>query len=50
VHASLKADGFVVYAGQGHFSKDIFRIAHMGDINNDDLGRLKTALQKCFAI
>ncbi|TDJ44178.1 MAG: 2-aminoethylphosphonate aminotransferase [Gammaproteobacteria bacterium] len=50
VHASLKADGFVIYAGQGHFSKNIFRIAHMGDINNDDLGRLKTALQKCFAI
>jgi 2-aminoethylphosphonate-pyruvate transaminase len=50
VHASLKADGFVVYAGQGHFSKDIFRIAHMGDIHNDDLDRLKTALQKCFTI
>jgi 2-aminoethylphosphonate-pyruvate transaminase len=50
VHTSLKNDGFVVYAGQGHFSKEIFRIAHMGDIHNDDLHRLETALRKCFAV
>ena len=50
VHASLKADGFVVYAGQGHFSKEMFRVAHMGDIHNDDLTRLEAALQKCFAV
>ncbi len=35
--------------GQGHFSKDIFRIAHMGDIHNDDLDRLEISLRKCFA-
>jgi 2-aminoethylphosphonate-pyruvate transaminase len=49
LHTSLKADGFVVYAGQGHLSKEIFRIAHMGDIRNDDLARLEIALRKCIA-
>jgi len=50
VHASLKADGFVVYAGQGQLSTKVFRIAHMGDIQQKDLQRLEAALQKCFAI
>jgi 2-aminoethylphosphonate-pyruvate transaminase len=49
IHASLKKDGFVVYQGQGHFSKEIFRIAHMGDIRNGDLDRLEESLRKCFA-
>jgi 2-aminoethylphosphonate-pyruvate transaminase len=48
VHAALKKDGFVVYQGQGHFSKEIFRIAHMGDIHNDDLDRLEASLRRCF--
>ena len=49
VHAALKADGFVVYAGQGDFSKQIFRIAHMGDIHEDDLVRLEESLRRCFS-
>jgi 2-aminoethylphosphonate-pyruvate transaminase len=49
IHAALKAQGFVVYAGQGDFSKEIFRIAHMGDIRADDMGRLDTALRACFS-
>ena len=49
LHTSLKADGFVIYAGQGHLGKEIFRIAHMGDIHNDDLDRLEVALRKCLA-
>jgi 2-aminoethylphosphonate-pyruvate transaminase len=49
VHATLKAEGFVVYAGQGDFSKQIFRIAHMGDIRSDDMDRLESALRSCFA-
>jgi 2-aminoethylphosphonate-pyruvate transaminase len=48
VHAILKAEGFVVYAGQGDFSKHIFRIAHMGDIRSDDLDRLDVVLRRCF--
>jgi len=49
VHDALKEDGFVVYQGQGHFSKNIFRIAHMGDIRNADLDRLEAALRRCFS-
>jgi 2-aminoethylphosphonate-pyruvate transaminase len=49
VHAALKAEGFVVYAGQGDFSKQIFRIAHMGDIHKDDMDRLDVALRSCFS-
>ncbi|MCP3999318.1 MAG: 2-aminoethylphosphonate aminotransferase [Gammaproteobacteria bacterium] len=49
VHAALKAEGFVVYAGQGDLSKHIFRIAHMGDIHEDDLDRLDNVLRSCFS-
>jgi 2-aminoethylphosphonate-pyruvate transaminase len=49
VHAVLKRHGFVIYAGQGKLGTNIFRIAHMGDINNDDLDRLEAALRECFA-
>ncbi len=49
VHALLKKKGFVIYAGQGGLGTHIFRIAHMGDIQNDDLERLDAALRECFA-
>ena len=39
LHDALKSDGFVIYAGQGDLSREIFRIAHMGDIRSQDLGR-----------
>jgi 2-aminoethylphosphonate-pyruvate transaminase len=48
IHSFLKKNGFVVYAGQGDFGKQIFRIAHMGDIRNEDLDRLEQALRECF--
>jgi 2-aminoethylphosphonate-pyruvate transaminase len=44
LHAALKRAGFVIYAGQGHLSPAVFRIAHMGDIGEDDLARLESAL------
>ena len=44
LHDALKADGFVIYAGQGDLGAQIFRIAHMGDIRPDDLDRLCGAL------
>jgi 2-aminoethylphosphonate-pyruvate transaminase len=44
LHDALKAEGFVIYAGQGDLGAEIFRIAHMGDIRPDDLDRLCTAL------
>jgi len=44
LHAALKAQGFIIYAGQGDLGAQIFRIAHMGDIRADDLDRLCAAL------
>lgn len=49
VHAVLKQYGFVIRAGQGNLGERIFRIAHMGEINNDDLDRLEVVLRECFA-
>jgi 2-aminoethylphosphonate-pyruvate transaminase len=46
VHAALKAEGFVIYAGQGDLGAQIFRIAHMGDIRPDDMDRLCAALTR----
>ena len=40
LHARLKAEGFVIYAGQGALSAEIFRISPMGDIKPDELSRL----------
>jgi len=45
LHDALKKRGFVIYAGQGHLAPGVFRIAHMGDIHDDDLERLATALR-----
>jgi 2-aminoethylphosphonate-pyruvate transaminase len=44
LHARLKTDGFVIYAGQGNFDGAIFRIAVMGDLSSTDIDRLAAAL------
>ncbi|MBT8078006.1 MAG: 2-aminoethylphosphonate aminotransferase [Gammaproteobacteria bacterium] len=49
MHDDLKARGFIVYAGQGHFSSSMFRIAHMGAIADADVDRLLAALREFFA-
>jgi 2-aminoethylphosphonate-pyruvate transaminase len=49
LHAGLKAEGFVIYAGQGRLAPDIFRIAHMGDITGADLARLEAVLGRLLA-
>jgi 2-aminoethylphosphonate-pyruvate transaminase len=46
LHDALKAQGFVIYAGQGSLGPEIFRIAHMGDIRADDVERLCEALAR----
>ncbi|MEO8225615.1 MAG: 2-aminoethylphosphonate aminotransferase, partial [Gammaproteobacteria bacterium] len=46
LHDALKAEGFVIYAGQGDLGAQIFRIAHMGDIRPDDLDRLCAAFRR----
>jgi 2-aminoethylphosphonate-pyruvate transaminase len=40
LHDALKADGFVIYAGQGDLSRTLFRISTMGEITADDVRRL----------
>jgi len=40
LHDRLKADGFIIYAGQGDLAREIFRISPMGDIRPADLDRL----------
>lgn len=45
LHADLKRDGFVIYAGQGKFDGAIFRIAVMGDLSTGDLDRLARSLR-----
>jgi 2-aminoethylphosphonate-pyruvate transaminase len=48
LHDALKERGFVIYAGQGEFSEKIFRIAHMGDIRDDDVRALNESLTAYF--
>ena len=45
LHDALKAEGFVIYAGQGDLSKVLFRISTMGAVSCADMNRLL----KCFA-
>lgn len=40
LHDHLKANGFIIYAGQGELAKSIFRISIMGDISLKDLEKL----------
>jgi 2-aminoethylphosphonate-pyruvate transaminase len=45
LHDVVKAEGFVIYAGQGDLSKTLFRISTMGQVTTADMNRLL----KCFA-
>lgn len=45
LHDALKADGFVIYAGQGYLSASLFRISTMGNLTAADIDRLLL----CFA-
>ncbi|WP_250507263.1 MULTISPECIES: 2-aminoethylphosphonate aminotransferase [unclassified Caballeronia] len=40
LHDALKAKGFVIYAGQGGLSKELFRISTMGALDPNDMDRL----------
>jgi 2-aminoethylphosphonate-pyruvate transaminase len=45
MHDALKAEGFIIYAGQGNLSKTLFRISTMGSLTAADMDRLL----KCYA-
>ncbi|MDH3613863.1 MAG: 2-aminoethylphosphonate aminotransferase [Gammaproteobacteria bacterium] len=49
LHDDLKAQGFVIYAGQGELAEQIFRLAYMGDIRRADLDALCSALQSAIS-
>jgi 2-aminoethylphosphonate-pyruvate transaminase len=40
LHDTLKAEGFVIYAGQGELSKTLFRIATMSNVISADIDRM----------
>jgi 2-aminoethylphosphonate-pyruvate transaminase len=40
LHDALKADGFVIYAGQGNLASTLFRISTMGCLTTADMDRL----------
>ncbi|MDB6044877.1 MAG: 2-aminoethylphosphonate aminotransferase [Gammaproteobacteria bacterium] len=44
LHDGLKAEGFVIYAGQGDLFETLFRISTMGNLTSADINRL---LQCC---
>jgi len=44
LHDELKHRGFVIYAGQGNFAGQLFRISTMGEIRDRDIDRLQQAL------
>jgi 2-aminoethylphosphonate-pyruvate transaminase len=48
LHERLRADGFVVYAGQGALAAEIFRIACMGELELEDLRRFVPALERAL--
>lgn len=46
LHDALKAAGYTIYAGQGNFSGQIFRIATMGDIRQNEMETLLDLLKR----
>lgn len=44
LHDALKAEGFIIYAGQGALSKEMFRISTMGAVTAADMARLVAAI------
>lgn len=49
LHDDLKAAGYIIYAGQGHYSNQVFRIATMGQISASELQTLQTRLTRFFS-
>ena len=49
LHDHLKRAGFIVYAGQGPFSGEMFRVAVMGDVDAADMARLLVEIQAAMA-
>jgi len=44
LHDMLKAEGFIIYAGQGGLAKSLFRISCMGEISDKELDRFVSVM------
>lgn len=49
IHARMREDGFVLYAGQGDLAKIAFRVANMGQIADERLADFGVALKRAIA-
>lgn len=49
LHDALKAQGFVIYAGQETLKNKVFRLANMGQITPEDIDRFLEALEKALS-
>jgi len=45
LHDRLRAEGFVIYEGQGQLSREVFRVANMGALGEGDFARFLAALR-----
>ncbi len=48
LHDRLKADGFVIYEGQGQLSREVFRVANMGALREEDFARFLASLARAI--
>jgi 2-aminoethylphosphonate-pyruvate transaminase len=48
LHDRLRADGFVIYEGQGQLSREAFRVANMGALSEDDFARFLASLERAI--
>jgi 2-aminoethylphosphonate-pyruvate transaminase len=49
IHARMRAEGYVLYAGQGDLRKTVFRVSNMGQISTEALGRFGPALERAIS-
>ncbi|HEY8516812.1 MAG TPA: alanine--glyoxylate aminotransferase family protein [Candidatus Binatia bacterium] len=48
LHDRLREDGFVIYEGQGQLSREVFRVANMGALTEDDFARFLVSLARAL--
>jgi 2-aminoethylphosphonate-pyruvate transaminase len=48
LHDRVRADGFVIYEGQGQLSTEVFRVANMGALAPDDFARFLSSLERAI--
>ena len=48
LHDRVRKDGFVIYEGQGQLSTQVFRVANMGALSEDDFARFLLSLGRAM--